>query len=253
VITKYNCKNDYLKLDSEYIIIATSPKIHLEMLKKVINQGKKVIIEKPVVRNLQELQELKTIINPKNYYNSLHFAHGLEIDFFIKNMLKRPNKIYAYISDNYVQNEKVIDEAQPLCGSYLDEVINPLSAIYRILGGNIKFINREKKYYENDEYDYYSISEFTVSEIPVTIEVLWNTEESKKYIDLYYDDMKIRLDSMNQKVIDLDNNKVLFQGKGDRMTNHYIGVFTDYLKNGSNIEVSLKLHQELLKGVEHED
>ncbi len=54
-ITKYNCKNDYLKLDSEYIIIATSPKIHLEMLKKVINQGKKVIIEKPVVRNLQEL------------------------------------------------------------------------------------------------------------------------------------------------------------------------------------------------------
>jgi len=61
----------------------------------------------------------------------------------------------------------------------------------------------------------------------------------------YYDNCIIRLDSMNQSVIDLTNNKILFKGKNDRMTNHYIGVFNDYIKNKSNYEISMKLHEEL--------
>ena len=54
---------------------------------------------------------------------------------------------------------------------------------------------------------------------------------------------------MKQEVINLTEGKVLFKGSGDRMTNHYIGVFNDYIKNKSNIEQSIKLHEELLKGV----
>ena len=37
------------------------------------------------------------------------------------------------------------------------------------------------------------------------------------------------------------------------MTNHYIGVFNDYIKNKSNYEISVKLHKELLKGVNYEN
>lgn len=37
------------------------------------------------------------------------------------------------------------------------------------------------------------------------------------------------------------------------MTNHYIGVFKDYIKNKTNYDISLKLHKELLKGVNNEN
>lgn len=253
-IREYGCKDDYLQLEADHIIVATSPKVHLEMIKNLINQGKKVVLEKPIVVNLKELEELKKIINKDNYYNSLHFAYGVEVDYFIKKkVLGKPKKIKAYISDPYVKNNHIIPSSLGLCGSYLDEVINPLSAISRLFGYDIHFIGVEKKYYEGDPYDYYSKSNFKINDIPVEVEVLWDEEVSQKYIDLYYEDGVIRLDSMNQRVIHLTNNEILFEGQGDRMTNHYIGVFNDYLENGSNLEISLKLHEELLRGVKDED
>lgn len=252
-VQKYNCNNNYLLLDSNHVIVATSPKLHLDMIENLVKQNKKLIVEKPIVTSMQELTKLEKIISKENYYNSLHFSFGLEIDYFIKNIMKKPKKIYSYISDNYVSKEKIKKDALSLCGSYLDEVINPLSAVARMFGHNIKFISNIKKTYKDDIYDYYSLSNFEVEDIPLTIEVLWDNKKSQKYIDLYYDNYIIRLDSMNQKVIDLTNNKILFEGEDDRMTNHYIGVFKDYLKNKSNYDISLKLHRELLKGVDNEN
>lgn len=252
-IKKYNCKDNYLLLDANNVVVATSPTYHLEIIENLLLNKKKVISEKPVVINLEELEKLKKVITRENYYNSLHFSFGLEIEYFIKNINIKPNKIYCYISDNYVKDGHIKKEQIGLCGSYLDEVINPLSAICRMFGYNVKFISNKKKKYHDDKFDYYSLSNFVVEDIPVQIEVLWNDKQSKKYIDLYYDEKVIRLDSMNQKVIDLTDNKVLFRAKKDRMTNHYIGVFNDYLEKGSNLEISIKLHEELLKGVSDEN
>lgn len=252
-IKKYNCKNNYLLLDSDNVLVATSPKLHLDMIKNLVAQGKNIIVEKPIVISSNELEILKKIININNYYNSLHFSFGLEIDYFINNINLIPNKIYCYISDNYVNNNRIRDSATPLCGSYLDEVINPLSALGRMFGYNIKFKTNRKIKYKNDLYDYYSYSKFEVQDIPVDIEVIWDNKKSQKYIDLYFDKYIIRLDSMNQSVINLSTNEVIFSGNGDRMTNHYIGVFNDYIKNGSNYEISLRLHEELLKGANNEN
>lgn len=247
-IKKYKATNDYNQLTSEIAVIATPPKSHLEVANQLILNNKKVIIEKPIVTNLNDLEELIKI-NNSNIYSSLHFAFGKEIDYLIKhNLNKKPKRIYSYISDNYVTNKRINKEQYNLYGSYLDEVINPLSAIARLFGYNIKFITNEKKYYEGDIYDYYSKSIFKLDDIEITIEVEWNNKKSQKYIDLEYEEETIRLDSMNQEVIDLKNNKILYKAKGDRMVNHYMGVINDYFKN-NNFSNSIILHRELLKGV----
>lgn len=247
-LARFNCKSNYLDLISNHVIIATSPKLHLEMIENLIKQRKQIIIEKPIVVNQNQLKELENIVSKDNYYNSLHFAFGLEIDYFIENINLKPKKIYSYISDNYVKDNQIKKEVFSLCGSYLDEVINPLSALGRMFGYDIEFITNSKKYYKNDIYDYSSYSEFMIDDIPFSIDVVWNNQPSEKYIDLYYGDYILRLDSMNQKIINLTTNEVLFKGEGDRMTNHYLGVFKDYLKNKSNYDISIKLHKELLKG-----
>jgi hypothetical protein len=165
------------------------------------------------------------------------------------NIIKKPKYIYSYISDNYITDYHINNEQINLCGSYLDEVINPLSALGRIFGYDIKFINVAKKYYEGDKYDYYSKSKFIIDGIETIIEVEWNNKESQKYIDLEYDDRIIRLDSMNQRVVDITNNKIIFEATGNRMFNHYLGVLNDYTSGNNNFNNSVILHQELLKGV----
>ncbi len=244
-IIKYKAVNDYKLLNNSLVLISTPPNTHLEIIKDLKN--KKIILEKPMVTNMNELNELINI-NNKNIYSSLHYAYGKEIEYFIKNINKKPKKIYSYISDNYVTNNHINNEQISLGGSYLDEVINPLSALTRMFGYNIKFIKNNKKYYKGDKYDYYSKSLFKINDIDITIEVEWNNKLSQKYIDLIYEDKTIRLDSMNQQVIDLTNNKIIYKAKGDRMTNHYIGVIKDYFNN-NNFDKSIILHKEFLKGV----
>jgi predicted dehydrogenase len=244
-IKKYGAINDYKLLNSPTTLISTSPKNHLSIIKDLIN--KTIILEKPMVMNLDELNELISI-NNSNIYSSLHYSFGKEIDYFINMNYGKPKSIYSYISDNYVTDNHINTEQINLCGSYLDEVINPLSALGRIFGYNIKFIKNNKKFYDGDRYDYYSKSEFNIDGIKTIIEVEWNNKKSQKYIDLIYEDKTIRLDSMNQEVIDLTNNKVMYEACGDRMFNHYLGVLNDYITN-NNFDKSVILHQELLKGV----
>ena len=164
-IKKYKAKDNYKSLNSSIALISTSPNNHLNIAKDLIENKKSLIIEKPMVINLEELNELIRI-NNKKIYSSLHFAFGKEIEYFIKmNLNKKPKYIYSYISDNYISNNHINDEQINLCGSYLDEVINPLSALGRIFGYNIKFIETSKKYYDGDKYDYYSKSKFIVDNI----------------------------------------------------------------------------------------
>ena len=248
-IKEFKAKNDYRYLNSSVALISTAPNNHLNIAKDLIKNNKCLIIEKPMVINLDELNELINV-NKSNIYSSLHFAFGKEIEYFIKmNLIKKPKHIYSYISDNYITAYHINYEQINLCGSYLDEVINPLSALGRIFGYDIKFVNVSKKYYEGDQYDYYSKSKFIVDGIETIIEVEWNNEKSQKYIDLEYDDRIIRLDSMNQRVMDITNNRIIFEAAGNRMYNHYLGVLNDYINGNNNFDNSVILHQELLKGV----
>lgn len=242
---KYGSIKDYKKMKSKYIIVNTPPITHLQVLKDLINLNKFVLAEKPVVMNLEEFEELKRITNENNFYNMLHFSFGKEIDFYKKHFDKKPKKIKVLITDNYVKDNKII--VPNLKGSYLDETINPISAICRIFGYNIKFINVEKKKFPNEQDDYYSLSYFKIDDIDVEIKVIWNNKQSEKYMDFIFDKDIVRLDSMNQAII--KNRELIYQAEGNRMVNHYLGIIHDFKANKSNIRNSYKIYDEFLKGV----
>lgn len=238
---------DFRKLKCQNILISTSPNNHLEILKHFHN--KNIILEKPMVKNLEELEELKKLTTQNHIYSSLHFAYGKEIDFFLTHLksLGKPEKIYCYISDKYIKNNHILKNQLGLGGAYLDETINPLSACCRIFGYDVKFIDVEKKTYPGDDYDYYAISNFTLNKIPLQIEVNWNTTHNDKFIQLFYKDKTITLDSMKQQVC--IDDKIVYQENGNRMFHHYFGVWKDFINGEDNIENSIKMHEEVLKGV----
>jgi len=238
---------DFKKLTCQNILISTSPNNHLEIVKHFHN--KNIILEKPMVKNLDELEELKKLTKQNHIYSSLHFAYGKEIDFFLKHFrnLGKPEKIYCYISDKYIKNNHILKKRFGLGGAYLDETINPLSACCRLFGYDVKFVDVKKKTYPNDIQDYYAISNFTLNKIPLQIEVNWNTNHNDKFIQLFYQDKIITLDSMKQCVF--INDKLVYQEKGNRMFHHYFGVWKSFTSGEDNIANSIKMHEEVLKGV----
>ena len=242
---------DYHKIPDDYklVLISTPPNTHCEIIKYLAKQNKKIICEKPLVISLRELYELEE--NNYPLYNILHFSFGDEIEWFINSEYKneKPIHIKVHINDPYIENNHIKDEQLCLNGSYLDETINPLSALKRIYKKDIFYRKVTKFMYEGDKYDYASISKFQIDDIEIDALVKWNDKNDRsKYIDLYYEDYTIRLDSINRSVINLTTNETLYKNDEDRMYKHYINAFKDFAKVQNNKEESIKLNKEILRG-----
>lgn len=244
---------DYYELVDkvDYVFISTPPETHYEIIKYFVNKNIKVICEKPMVITKNQLDDIKNYCN--EIYNILHFSWGEEIEWFINNYnskdIKDIKEIKAYINDPYIVNEYIRDESLSLNGAYLDETVNPLSAIVKIVNGDIKFRDVQKKYYDGDIYDYEALSNFKINNIDVSIDVKWNDNGLKeKYIDIYYQDTIIRLDSFNVQVVNLNTKEVLFKSNNHRMNMHYLNA----LKNISFDEWDnvVLLYEALLEGVD---
>lgn len=247
-----NAINDYRNIPDDYkiVLVSTPPNTHCEIIKYLNSVGKTIICEKPLVVSMEELDSIES--SSYEFYNILHFSFGDEIEWFInsKYFSLIPNNIKVYINDPYIENNQIIDSKVLLNGSYLDETINPISAILRIYKKDIKFISVDKKYYEGDKYDYYSNSKFIMDDVLIDCFVNWNDYGDKsKYIDLYYDNFVLRLDSMNRSVINLSSGEILYKSDEERMYKHYINGFNDFNKIKENSKYSLYLNREILKGV----
>lgn len=228
------------------VLISTPPSTHKEIIDYFIQNKVPIISEKPLVTKKKDLEFLTNI---NNFYNIFHFAYGLEIDWF-KNHLEAfgtIKEIVAYINDPYIVENHIRSESISLNGAYLDETINPLSAISKILGIYPKYISSSLQYLTGDTLDYASTANYQFGNINTTINVTWNDSDNRdKYIDIYYEDKIIRLDSMNQQVINLTTKDILYKGDGIRMYNHYYHGFKDYLQNKSNIEDAYYINASIL-------
>lgn len=243
--------SDYRDIPDDYdlVLVSTPPKTHHEIIKHLYSRGKKVISEKPLVISLNELNDLEE--NNSKFYNILHFSFGDEVEWFIRSdyKKKKPKKIKFYINDPYVKDNHIMDEKLALNGSYLDETINPLSAIKRIYKEDIRFLEVEKSTYDGDKYDYAAKSKFEMGNVLIEANIHWNDYgDRSKYIDIYFDDEVIRLDSINRSVINLTNNEVLYKNEEDRMYKHYLNAFRDYEVNIDNSKDAIMLNREILRG-----
>ena len=236
--------------DYNLVLISTPPNTHHKIIQYLHSKNKKIISEKPLVTNLEELNDIER--NNYKFYNILHFSFGDEIEYFInsKYSKEKPKYIKISINDPYVENNHIKKEKLPLNGSYLDETINPISALKRIYNKDIIYKKALKYFYNGDAYDYQSNSKFMMDEVEIDAFVNWNDKEDKsKYIDIYFENYIIRLDSINRSVINLTTNEVIYQNNEDRMYKHYLNAFKDYETRIENTQESIRLNKEILKGV----
>ena len=235
--------------DYNLVLVSTPPNTHHEIIKYLHSKGKTIISEKPLVVTNEELNDLEE--NNYNFYNILHFSFGDEVEYFLnsKYSKKEPVHIKVHINDPYIKDNHIKKEQLVLNGSYLDETINPLSALKRIYKKDIRYKKVVKFVYEGDKYDYASISKFLMGDIEIDALVKWNDNGNRdKYIDIYFKDYVIRLDSINRSVINLTTNEVLYKNEEDRMYKHYLNAFRDYEIVKENSKDAISLNREILRG-----
>ena len=150
ILTKKKIKNGSRKINDFFnskninlFIIASPIETHLKYLKLAYKANKNIIIEKPVVKDLDQLKQLSKI--NKNHKKKIAIHHNDVLNF---EKFKVLNKFFKFKNINkikmiYGKNEKVNSYKKP----FIDWLPHPLALIINFFGLPKKFhiINYSKK------------------------------------------------------------------------------------------------------------
>ena len=245
--------NDFDKLINneklEWIIISTPPKNHYELIKKALNKGINVIIEKPMVLEIKELEELYNLAGKKKLvlYTAYHWQNGEEIKAF--NALYDPSliqELQLFVDDPYsIDGININNDKFHLEGTWIDSGVNCLSLLKVWFPFNNVILDETSFVMaKNINQPIYSIAKLLIDNIPATIEINWQSNLDYKRSIIKYDNRIIKINHSKQLIDDNDN--INYYDSMDRLERHYFNLFT---KNSfeSNYEETKKIHRLLFE------
>jgi predicted dehydrogenase len=273
-VTFYQDYHDFLA-DTSFntVIIATPNNTHYSLGCAAFEAGKNVIMEKPATSSIQEFYNLDALFTESNLhiYYAFHAAKAFEVTWFRNYYLNEKNRsdmgpITAFSSsffDPYYQNGRINQRARRLDNSWIDSGVNALSVLNELMDiKTLELISSSKTRLNEQDVPIQAAVRFC---FPVDgegcagmgiIDTNWalGLNKKKTYLAFTFSGYLIELDHSNQRVLlrSPDNNTSVLQdcsGRGDRLVNHYIGVFQDYLKcrqkNTFNNKEAREIHEKL--------
>ena len=249
------------------VLIATPPKAHYALACECLQKGLTVLLEKPAVLSMDELNELYE--NADNSHALLHVAYhasfAADLLWWIEQharlnesySLGRLTEIYCGFYDPYAIDGLTLPEKEGLLGSYIDSGVNQLSVCDRILdavGSSMGCFTCTDFCHSVDARQNVISSEtvYTSRETVIHLDTGWIYGLNRKMTVLLFAESgkQILLDHSNQRVIlqcaltqndiyaimrgaaDIipkASDEILFENSSEpRLKKHYIGVFSDF-------------------------
>lgn len=249
-----NCSffTDYIEMIKqeklEYVIIATPPSTHYDIIKNCLNAGVNVLVEKPAVLDLNQWDEVVALAKQKNLHFEViyHWQNGEEIKK-IKNFdLSVVKNIKISSNDPYSQDGKTaLPDRVALGGSWIDSGINILSVLQIYLPLNTyKILKVENVFCEQTNIPIASKVDLLIDSVNVEIEIDWRNNLNQKITELGFDDEKIILHHSHQSII--RNGEEEVYSTEVRMNKHYKNYFS---RDNHNVDLigGRKIHEILLK------
>lgn len=237
------------KEELDYVIIATPPDTHYEIIKNCLNQGVNVIVEKPAVLDLEKWDELVQLSKEKGLVFEViyHWQNGAEVKQFLQEYdLKGLKKITASVNDPYSDNgTTILDDRVKLCGSWIDSGVNILSLLKLFLPFNIyKILNVNNAVCEKYNIPIASSVNLMIDDIKIEINIDWRNKLNKKITEFEFEDKKIILDHSKQSII--LKEKITNCSLESRLNKHYKNYFLKF--DGTiDLDSGRKIHELLLK------
>lgn len=255
---KYNALfyTDYKEMllheDLDLVIITTPPNTHFEIAKDSLLHKKNVILEKPAVLHMEELDVLFELVkkNDLSFDVIFHWMYGNEVIYLIDKMETFGNirRIECTVLDPYTdENFHIKEEYIGLEGSWYDSGINCLSMLSCFIDVSKLYLTEKKYIYdEKNNQDIYSKHQYVMDDMDITITVDWKYHANHKYTKIYFAKDILYVDHSRQMI--LLNNKLLVDlNDGDRLENHYKNYFERYGNDSIDIAKIRTLHHILLR------
>lgn len=252
--------------DIDAVVIASPNWLHVEHSRQVIESGKWLVLEKPIAASRKDAGDL---INFRDKFDgrctvALHAAFGLEVEWVCNQLdngtIDRDSiaRVSSGFYDPYISDGKALDHARSLSGSWLDSGINALSVVDRVLAGTTLSItdSRMTRIATSGCTEVQGSVDYSFARQSGTgkgfIDTNWTIGRNSKVTSLHMQDNKttVVIDHSAQCVLlkEDENTRELFRCDNgrERLTNHYIGVFTDLARqicdDDDNFEKGVALH-----------
>ncbi len=249
---EYNFYTDHLEMLKterlDYVIISTPPASHYQLAIDVLNAGVNVIIEKPVVLQMERLKKLIDSAKSKNldFQTMYHWQNGQEVEEFLKEYDKtKVSKISVKVLDPYSADGKIINaDKVKLEGAWIDSGVNALSYAKCFLDFNsVDVIEVTVKRCEKTTLPIYVTAKLVIDGVDVDITVDWTKNKNDKRSSLIYDGRRIDILHSDQTIY--DGEKTIRCDDMPRLTRHYYNFFVKNIKDRGETADTLKIHQAL--------
>ena len=258
----YQSTEDLLSRERFDIVMISAPnREHFRIASQVIDAGKDLVLEKPAVETRQQLDELVSRSARAGVWLhfSLHAAFGAEVLWFrhqlaaAKLHLGNLRCFRASFFDPYVTADGLAEGADSLGGSWMDSGINALSVLGNFVDPNTLRVAASRM--RSPRALRCSETEALVSLESDTAQgailTSWLKGQNHKSTILEFQNDQVLLDHSGQRVCIGTHGQrktwFAYDGPLQRLTNHYVGVFSDlvaqYASGQSNAALAISLHR----------
>ena len=249
------------------VLISTPPSTHYEISKAAIFAGKKVLLEKPAVLQLGQLEELYALAEEQNAFLQIafHASFAKDLHWYLAHRSEFEyapiRRIICEFYDPYMANGSIRPESIALKGCHIDSGVNALSVCEKLVSLD-KFNLADYHAMSDDPSNgitYQAEHLFKSDSCEIIIKTAWNKGLNLKRTTIQFEtiDARIELNHSQQKVILIsgDMEKTLyFFDEAERLFTHYCGVFNDFYRavstRSANKNQAYEIHRLLLSCVE---
>lgn len=276
--------SEFIACDIDTVLISTPPHTHFQLAFDTLSMGKNVLLEKPAVLSIDELELLYKQAGKTGtiLHVAYHAAFSVEVEWYLENQvslaneygLKKIRDIFCGFYDPYLIDGTMLPTKEKLGGSYIDSGVNALSVCDKILPiRNFSTMNHTEHKYDNETV----ISSHTVfsdGQVSLHIDTGWIYGINRKMTVIQFENCVYQLlfDHTGQRILiqptatterilqrfrereeipSSESDLVLFEDTAiPRLNRQYTGVFAEFndiTAQSANVEKSIRIHKLLLK------
>lgn len=261
------------------VVVATPNQTHNAIAMEALAAGYHVIVEKPAASSLEELDALGRLATEqgRHVYYAFHAASAFEVDALVTQLGEqygRSGPITAFTSrfyDPYIDAQgRLVPHVQSLDDCWSDSGVNALSVLDRLLP--LEKLRPTFRRQSGEQGSPLGVLSASVGfHFPVLgqdgagfglIDTAWDQGLNYKATTLYFghSGWRIEANHSEQTVTLWDPHgqaTLLCQFQGDRLLNHYLGLFADYsLRVNTNLSMNAdaahRVHAKLFEGMKRE-
>ena len=232
----------------DFVIISVPPMLHFEIASYCLKSGINVIVEKPVVLNIEEFDELIALARQKDlvFRTLFHWHGGIETIAFTQNYDHKDfEEINVSVHDPYAMGTGIIaSDRRPLMGAWVDSGINILSMLHLWLPfEKVEIVNVTTDTCKETGMPVFASVDLVIDGVKTAISIDWreNIEHKESFVKLQ--GRTVHINHSAQSIVD---GEATVYGRMPRLAEHYFTLFTSF-DGTSNSDFSRTVHEILFK------